>query len=116
MGRPAGSPEVRPADLTARPTGIMHRRSFLLSALAIGVARRLSAQTGAPRDLVDDLVAGNRILAIQGVLDAQGHVSVRHPSRPDRFLLARSVAPALVTADDILEYDLSADPVDPRGR
>jgi ribulose-5-phosphate 4-epimerase/fuculose-1-phosphate aldolase len=74
------------------------------------------AQADAPRDLIDDLVAGNRILARQGVLDAQGHVSVRHPTRTDRFLLARSMPPAMVTADDILEYALNADPIDPRGR
>src|SRR6187551_4005773 len=93
----------------------MDRRSFLtLSAVAI--ARPLFAQGGVPRDLIDDLVAGNRILATQGVLDGQGHLSVRHPSRADHFLLARSVAPALVTADDILEYDLNADPIDARNR
>ena len=93
----------------------MHRRSFLaLGALLI--PRRLAAQTDVPRELFEDLVAGNRILAKQGVLDGQGHLSVRHPRRPDRFLLARSVAPALVTLDDILEYDLNADPIDARGR
>jgi HCOMODA/2-hydroxy-3-carboxy-muconic semialdehyde decarboxylase len=94
----------------------MQRRAFLLSAALIGVMRTALAQTAIPRELIDDLVAANRILAKQAVLDGQGHVSVRHPSRPDRFLLARSVAPALIIADDILEYDLDADPVDPRGR
>lgn len=74
------------------------------------------AQADAPRELIDDLVAGNRILARQSVLDGQGHISVRHPRRADRFLLARSVAPALVTADDILEYDLNADPTSANGR
>jgi HCOMODA/2-hydroxy-3-carboxy-muconic semialdehyde decarboxylase len=74
------------------------------------------AQGAVPRELIDDLVTGNRILAKQGVLDGMGHISVRHPSRPDHFLLARSMAPALVTADDILEYDLNADPIDARGR
>jgi HCOMODA/2-hydroxy-3-carboxy-muconic semialdehyde decarboxylase len=93
----------------------MHRRAFL-TVSAVLLSRRLFAQGGVPRELLDDLVAGNRILAKQGVLDGQGHISVRHPSRPDRFLLARSVAPALVAADDILEYDLNADPVDARGR
>ena len=93
----------------------MHRRSVLtLGALLL--PRALIAQANVPRELIDDLVAGNRILAKQGVLDGQGHVSVRHPSRADRFLLARSVAPALVTAGDILEYDLNADPIDARGR
>lgn len=93
----------------------MHRRSFLtLSTLLLAAPVR--AQGGVPRALLDDLVAGNRILAKQAILDGQGHISVRHPSRADRFLLARSIAPARVTADDILEYDLNADPIDAAGR
>jgi len=94
----------------------MNRRSFVLSAALIGAVRRSFAQGGVPRELIDDLVAGNRILARQNVVDAQGHLSVRHPSRADRFLLARSIAPALVTAPDIIEYDLNAEPIDARGR
>jgi ribulose-5-phosphate 4-epimerase/fuculose-1-phosphate aldolase len=66
--------------------------------------------------VIDDLVAANRILVKQGVLDGMGHVSVRHPQRPDRFLLARSIAPAQVTAADVLEYDLDSNAVDARGR
>src|SRR5687767_14703582 len=77
---------------------------------------RLSGQASAlPAPLVADLVAANRVLAMEGVLDGMGHVSVRHPDRADRFLLARSMAPALVTAADILEYDLEGRPVDARG-
>jgi HCOMODA/2-hydroxy-3-carboxy-muconic semialdehyde decarboxylase len=74
-----------------------------------------SAQAPAPA-AVADLVAANHILAMEGVLDGMGHVSVRHPGRPDRFLLARSMAPGLASADDILEYDLEGNPIDPRGR
>ena len=66
--------------------------------------------------LIDDLVAANRILADQGVLDGFGHVSVRHPTDPQRYLMSRSIAPALVTAADIMEYDLDSNPVDARGR
>lgn len=66
-------------------------------------------------NLVDDLVAANRILAEHGVIDAYGHVSVRSSSDPKRYLLARSIAPELVTQADILEYDLESNPVDPRG-
>jgi ribulose-5-phosphate 4-epimerase/fuculose-1-phosphate aldolase len=58
--------------------------------------------------LVDDLVAANRILAGLGVLDGFGHVSVRHPDRADRYLLARSCAPELVTRDDIMMFDLES--------
>ena len=54
----------------------------------------------------EELALANRILVRQGVLDAFGHVSVRHPGRPDRFLLARNMAPASVTPDDVLELDL----------
>jgi ribulose-5-phosphate 4-epimerase/fuculose-1-phosphate aldolase len=65
---------------------------------------------------LDDLVLASRILADQSVVDAFGHVSVRHPARPDHFLMSRAVAPALVTADDIVEYDLEGTAVDARGR
>jgi HCOMODA/2-hydroxy-3-carboxy-muconic semialdehyde decarboxylase len=58
-----------------------------------------------------DLAIANRILVDQGVLDAFGHVSVRHPARADRFLLARNMAPASVTPDDVLEFDLDGEPV-----
>ncbi len=67
-------------------------------------------------ELVENLVAANRILAAHGVLDGFGHVSVRHNLDPDRFLISRSLAPELVTADDILEYDLNGDAVDLQDR
>jgi HCOMODA/2-hydroxy-3-carboxy-muconic semialdehyde decarboxylase len=66
--------------------------------------------------LIEDLVAANRILSQQGVLDGFGHVSARSETDPARFLLARSMAPALVTADDIMEFDLDGNALDPRGR
>ena len=55
---------------------------------------------------IRELVDANHILFDQGVVDGFGHVSVRHPDRNDRFLLARSMAPALVTERDVLEFDL----------
>src|SRR5215471_16415900 len=64
--------------------------------------------------LIEDLVAANRILAEEGVLDAYGHVSIRHPSDPNRYLMSRSLAPILVTASDLLEYDLDSNPIDPQ--
>jgi len=66
--------------------------------------------------LIEDLVAANRILADQGVLDGWGHVSVRHPRDPNRYLLSRSRAPELITAEDIMEFGLDSNPVDARGR
>jgi ribulose-5-phosphate 4-epimerase/fuculose-1-phosphate aldolase len=66
--------------------------------------------------LIEDLVAANRILFDQGVVDGFGHVSVRHDERPEHFLLARSMAPGLVAAADIMEFDREGEAVDPRGR
>jgi ribulose-5-phosphate 4-epimerase/fuculose-1-phosphate aldolase len=62
--------------------------------------------------LLEDLVAANRILAEQGVIDAYGHVSIRSPRDPKRFLLARNIAPETVQAGDILEYGIDGEPVD----
>ena len=56
--------------------------------------------------LIEDLVVANRILATEGIVDAFGHVSARHPDREDRFLLARSVSPELVESLDIMEFTL----------
>ncbi|HEY4073426.1 MAG TPA: class II aldolase/adducin family protein [Herbaspirillum sp.] len=58
-----------------------------------------------------EVALANRILYQQRVVDAFGHVSMRHPTNPDRFLLARNMAPAQVTAADILEFDLESEPV-----
>ena len=77
-----------------------------------------SSTSGGPVDpaLIEDLVAANRILADEGVLDAYGHVSIRHPNEPNRYLMSRSLAPILVTASDIMEYDLESNPIDPKDR
>lgn len=61
--------------------------------------------------LIQDLVIANRILATEEVVDAYGHVSARHPDNPNRFLIARSLAPELVGPDDIVELDLGGQPV-----
>jgi ribulose-5-phosphate 4-epimerase/fuculose-1-phosphate aldolase len=61
--------------------------------------------------LLKDLVIANRVLARAEVVDAYGHVSVRHPENPGRFLIARSLAPELVGPDDIVELDLDGQPV-----
>jgi len=66
-------------------------------------------------DTVRDLVIANRILAHEGVLDAWGHVSARHPSRPDRYLISRSRSPELVKADDILEFSLEGEALARKG-
>jgi len=61
---------------------------------------------GTVKEAIEQVVLANRILANEGVLDAFGHVSVRHPKNPNTFLQSRSLGPELVTKDDILEIDL----------
>jgi HCOMODA/2-hydroxy-3-carboxy-muconic semialdehyde decarboxylase len=68
------------------------------------------------RAALEDLAAASRILVDQGVFDAAGHVSMRHPAAADRFLMSRSLAPELVTADDIMEFTLDGEACDAKGR
>lgn len=72
--------------------------------------------SSAVQQAVRDLVIANRILAHEDVLDAYGHVSVRHPEDPGRFFLSCSKSPEQVTLDDIYEFDLSGEPVAPVDR
>ncbi len=65
---------------------------------------------------IADLVVANHILADQGVVDGFGHVSVRSAANPQHYFISRSRAPALVVAQDIMEYDLDDNPIDARGR
>jgi ribulose-5-phosphate 4-epimerase/fuculose-1-phosphate aldolase len=59
------------------------------------------------------LALANRILANEGVIDAFGHISIRHPTNPDRYLIARHRAAELVEPSDILEFTLDSEPVEP---
>src|SRR6266481_6905851 len=72
--------------------------------------------SGAEAALIEDIVIGSRVLADFGVLDGFGHVSARDPQNPSHLLMSRSLAPALVTADDIMAFDLDGNAIDPRGR
>lgn len=97
---------------------------FPVLAVAILIANQHPATAQTPQTsggavdpaVIEDLVAANRILVAQGVLDAYGHVSIRDPGNPNRYLMSRSLAPILVTAGDIMEYDLDSNPIDPQGR
>ncbi len=91
------------------------RRGLLIGAL-VAISMPAFAQSPPDPALIDDLVTANRILYDQGVVDGFGHVSARHDKDPNRYLLSRSMAPALVTADDIMEFDLDSNPTDARGR
>ncbi len=77
-----------------------------------------TSRSGGPvdREALDDLAAASRILAQQNVFDVAGHVSMRHPAAPERFLMSRSLAPALVRADDIMEFDLDGRSCEDAGR
>src|SRR6202023_3790792 len=87
-----------------------------VSAPALAQQRPASAGPTDPQ-LIEDLIAANRILAMQGVVDAMGHVSGRHTRDPNRYLLSLARAPELVTEADIMEYELDSNPVrDPGGR
>jgi HCOMODA/2-hydroxy-3-carboxy-muconic semialdehyde decarboxylase len=67
-------------------------------------------------ELVEELVTANRILARENVVDSFGHISVRHPDDPQRYLLSRSRAPDCIEKDDIMEFALDGTAVDARGR
>ena len=73
--------------------------------------KRHTGSVAAPYAAVRDLVLANRMLAHEGVLDAFGHVSARHPVNPARYLISRAVAPALVQGEDILALDLDGNPI-----
>jgi ribulose-5-phosphate 4-epimerase/fuculose-1-phosphate aldolase len=106
----------------ARLGGIMKQLSQFLFGCAIlagllgAVPAGADTIPGVDSALTEDIATGSRILADFGVLDGFGHVSARHPSNPNRFLMARSLAPALVTPGDIMEFDLDGNAIDARGR
>ncbi len=62
-------------------------------------------------DLLRDLVVANRILSNEDVVDAYGHISVRHPDNPKRFFMSRSRAPELVERHDLIEFDQEGEPI-----
>jgi ribulose-5-phosphate 4-epimerase/fuculose-1-phosphate aldolase len=62
-----------------------------------------------------DLAVANRIVSHEGIIDAFGHLSLRHPTNPDRYLISRSRSPELVEPSDILEFNLDSEPVRPLG-
>jgi len=91
---------------------------LIVGALASGNASAQSpASPEANRgDTIAELVAANRVLAKLNLVDAFGHVTMRHPVNSQRYLMARSIAPALVTEQDIMEFDLDSNAIDARGR
>lgn len=89
---------------------VLPRRGFLLAGAATLVTRLAGQQTASRESLVDEVVTANHILAAQDIVDAFGHVSLRTAPGAGRYLISRSLAPAQVTAADILELDLDGNP------
>ena len=89
----------------ARTEDRLHRRRHELTWSNLAKLKSLSDE------LVEDLLLGNKILFKYGVVDAFGHVSVRHDSDPQRYVMSRHLAPGLVTEKDLLTYDLDSVPV-----
>ncbi len=100
--------------MSALPTSGARGAAAVQGAASAALAAELATAVSA--DLLADLAAASRILAAQGVVDGFGHVSMRHPAAPGRYLMARALAPALVVADDIIEYDLASQPINAGGR
>ena len=67
-------------------------------------------------DALRELVIANRILAREDVVDAFGHVSIRHPEKPDHYVMSCSRSPGIVTLDDLMEYTMDGEPLDRRDR
>lgn len=86
--------------------------ALLVGALSAAFGKAWAAQLTADPGLIEDVVSANRILAALEIVDGYGHVSARHDKDLNRYLIARSVAPELVTANDIQELDLDSMPVD----
>ncbi|HET7192351.1 MAG TPA: class II aldolase/adducin family protein [Pseudolabrys sp.] len=99
----------RAVSLAAAVVGILWMASSALAQPA-----PVSAGPPDPK-LIEDLVAASRILADHGLLDGWGHVSVRHNRDSNRYLMSRGLSADLVTAKDIIEFDLDSRPVDTHG-
>ena len=106
------------SDSTVRAAAQRRLRTCaVILVLGIAAASGALAQTRPGFDkMIDDLVSANHILYHQGVLDGFGHVSIRDPRNPSRFLMSRALAPGLVTPADIIEFDFDGKPLDQQGR
>jgi ribulose-5-phosphate 4-epimerase/fuculose-1-phosphate aldolase len=112
----------------ARERHLLDRRTFFSAccgAVAYTAAGAWAQPAAIPPDQfppdseeqrIADLVVANHILADQNVLDSYGHVTVRSFKNPKNFLMSGNRAPALVTAEDIMEFDENSMPIDQRGR
>jgi len=92
--------------------------STLVTRFPVLMAQEVPDRIEGLPDLVEfrRLIAANRILANESVVDAFGHISVRDPGNPERFVMSRSRSPALVEQTDLMEFDLEGVALDPQGR
>lgn len=74
-------------------------------------AKQAAKKLAPPKDLLADLVLANKILYGLKVVDAFGHISVRHPKDPNHYLMARHLPPGMVTAKDIVLFDMDSTPL-----
>ena len=120
--RPKSAPSARarPAVLKAAALALALALALLGGAPAMAAAPVSAPVAATPEqqdaERIAELVLANHIIAQQGVVDGFGHISVRSAKNPSHYFISRSRAPALVTADDIMEYDLDDNPIDARGR
>ena len=94
--------------------GIIFAVGVALATVTAGQAAKPAQGSTGNGTLLDDLVVANRILANENVLDGLGHVSGRSIEHPDHFFMARDLAPGLVTAADLVEYDLDGKAINPK--
>jgi ribulose-5-phosphate 4-epimerase/fuculose-1-phosphate aldolase len=90
--------------------------ALIVTTQTLAQQNRRPAAAPAARQIIEDVVLGNRILVTEGILDGLGHISVRSDQRPDRFYLSRDLAPALVTPADLVEYDLDGNSMEAQPR
>lgn len=104
--------------MTRFPTAYSTAAAVLLALCASAALAQNGPRSAGPADprLIQDLIAANRTLAAHGIVDAYGHVSVRHDKDPSHFLMSGSRAPELVTEADIIEYTLDGTPINLNGR
>lgn len=103
------------------PKGALLRRSLLRASGGLAILSLAPGRAGAVgnevrKAVIEELVTANHILAMEGIVDAFGHISRRDPENRQRFLMSRSRAPGLIEAADIMEFDLSGAPIEARGR
>ena len=94
-----------------RTGALLAASAWIFTPHALGGQTPSRARPAGRTQVLEELVLANHIVTNEGAVDGLGHVSARDPERPDRFWLSRAMAPALVSARDLMEYDLEGKPV-----